>query len=212
MSTGQRENQVWTKTDPDPNTSLCLSRGGTSHVRTGKPGTHHYVLISIVYEILRRDNILPGSSDALLAWSRLPALYTGARPEYWINLPNSIYAETQLYWEFNGTRIEAVLCCTSSRQRWWRELEMYCSWLTSYSILYAGRGWAGSSAEADLIDFILHQTARLMISALCVNNSAERGAKTSLKMLQSATDSIFWGRNIWFWLYYSFYSLSLDLF
>ena len=148
----------------------------------------------------------------LLAWPRLSVLYTGARPEYWINLPNSIYAETQLYWEFNGTRIEAVLCCTSSRERWWRELEMYCSWLTSYSILYAGRGWAGSSAEADLIDFILHQTARLMISALCVNNSAERGAKTSLKMLQSATDSIFWGRNIWFWLYYSFYSLSLDLF
>ena len=68
-----------------------------------------------------------------------------------------------------------------------------------------GKGWAGSSAEADLIDFILHQTARLMISALCVNNSVQRGAKTSLK---SATDlTLFSGC-----IRYSFYSLSLDLF
>ena len=69
-----------------------------------------------------------------------------------------------------------------------------------------GRGWAGSSAEADLIDFILHQTARLMISALCVNNSVQRGAKTTLKSA-TAVLTLFSGC-----IRYSFYSLSLDLF
>ena len=56
-----------------------------------------------------------GILAVLLAWSRLSVLYTSrARPQYWINLLNSIYAKTQLYWEFNGTRMEAVFCCSSS--------------------------------------------------------------------------------------------------
>ena len=63
VSSGQRENQVWTKTDPDPNTSLCLSRGETSHVRTGKPSTRHSLPFSVTC-----DNILHEfSCDTLLA-------------------------------------------------------------------------------------------------------------------------------------------------
>ena len=93
-----------------------------------------------------------------------------SRLQYWINLPNSIYAKTQLYWEFNGTRMEAVFCCTTTSSA--VGAVIWCSWLLTPLC------WeeVGSSAEADLIDFILHQTsARLMITALCVNNSEERG-------------------------------------
>ena len=79
--TQNRENQVWTKTDPDPVTSLCLSwERGASHTRSQTQlvivkkvflliilkwiSWHHYV--SVRYWCLWQ------------AWSRLPVLYTGA--------------------------------------------------------------------------------------------------------------------------------------
>ena len=132
-----------------------------------------------------------------------------SRLQYWINLLNSIYAKTQLYWEFNGTRIEAVFCCTTiSSGSGSSNIE--CSWLLTPSFMLR-RGWEQCRGGSNWFYIAPNISKRLMITALCVNNSEERGAKTSV--LQSATDSIFWcSRNIWFWLYYSFYSLSLDLF
>ena len=71
VSSGQRENQVWTKTDPDPNTSLCLSRGETSHVTTGKPSTPHSVLISIFCDILQCVTIFCQVSVVMPSWPGL---------------------------------------------------------------------------------------------------------------------------------------------
>ena len=111
--------------------SLCLRRGETSHVRTElfvrtgqislRPccscsSGRCWLLLSTTTK-----NILHKYFAVVSYWCPVGLVYiagayqnTRARTQYWINLLNSIYAKTQLYWEFNGTRMEAVFSCISS--------------------------------------------------------------------------------------------------
>ena len=117
-----------------------------------------------------------------------PVLYVIIKATYKFNLLTHLQSKLSI-WLYKG----ALAHNNRINISYWLFLfHPFCICIPSPSFILRGKRWelrrserSESSADANLIDFILRQTAWLMITALCVNNSTE---ERSQDFTENATD------------------------